>query len=168
MAISASVLPEFEHEMASTRKILAIVPEGDAAWRPHPKSTSIGALALHLSNIPHWTSATLERTELDLAPPGGPTYDPPKFESIAKALADFDHHVAHGKQLIASATDADWMTPWTFKFAGQTRFTLPRVAVLRSFVMSHMIHHRGQMTVYLRLRDVPLPSIYGPTADEGM
>jgi uncharacterized damage-inducible protein DinB len=168
MAISASLLPEFEHEMANTRKILAIVPEADVAWKPHPKSTSLGALALHLSNIPHWTSATLERTELDLAPPGGPPYDPPKFQSVAKALADFDNHVARGKELIAGASDADWMVNWSLKLGGKTMFSLPRVAVIRSFVMSHMIHHRGQMTVYLRLKEIPLPSIYGPTADEQM
>ena len=168
MAISASVLPEFEHEMASTRKILAIVPEADVDWKPHPKSTSLGALALHLSNIPHWSSVTLERTELDLSPPGGPAYDPPKFQSIAKALAQFDANVTAGKAAIQAANDADWMVPWSLKFGGKTIFSMPRVAVMRSFVMSHMIHHRGQMTVYLRLRDVPLPGIYGPSADEQM
>jgi uncharacterized damage-inducible protein DinB len=168
MAISASLLPEFAQEMANTRKILAIVPEADVAWKPHPKSTSLGELALHLSTIPHWTAPTLERTELDLAPPGGPPYDPPQFQSVAKALADFDHHVARGKELIASASDADWTVSWSLKFGGKTLFTQPRAVVIRSFVLSHMIHHRGQMTVYLRLRDVPLPSIYGPTADENM
>jgi uncharacterized damage-inducible protein DinB len=168
MAISTSILPEFEHEMANTRKILAIVPEGEAGWKPHPKSTSLGQLALHLSNIPHWTSVTIERTELDLAPPDGPRYEPPKFQSLAKSLAAFDDNVARGKAAIAGASDADWMVPWSLKFGGNTIFTLPRVAVLRSFVLSHMIHHRGQMTVYLRLRDVPLPGIYGPSADEQM
>ena len=167
MAISASVLPEFEHEMANTRKILAIVPEVDVAWKPHPKSTSLGALALHLSNIPHWASVTLEQTELDLAPPGGPPYDPPKFESVAKALDAFDANVSAGKSAIAAASDADWMVPWSLKHGGKTIFSLPRVAVMRSFVLSHMIHHRGQMTVYLRLRNVSLPGIYGPSADSG-
>jgi uncharacterized damage-inducible protein DinB len=165
MTISASLLPEFEHEMANTRKILAVVPESETSWKPHPRSYSLGALALHLSNIPHWTSVTLDRTELDLAPPDGPPYDPPQFHSVAKALAEFDANVIQGRKAITAAADADWMVPWSLKHGGHTVFTLPRVAVMRSFVMSHMIHHRGQLTVYLRLRDVPLPGIYGPSAD---
>ena len=168
MPISTGLLPEFEREMASTRKILAVVPESDTDWKPHPKSTSIGELALHLSNIVRWAAFTFDRTELDLAPPGGPPFEPPKFISVAKALAEFDTNVTTGKAAIASASDADWMVPWSLKFGGNILFTMPRVAVMRSVVMNHMIHHRGQMTVYLRLRDVKLPGIYGPTADEDM
>jgi uncharacterized damage-inducible protein DinB len=168
MAISDKFLPEFVSEMATTRRVLVAAPEAAAKWKPHPKSYSMGDLALHLSNIPHWTSATFDRTELDLAPPDGPPYDPPRFVSMEKALADFDRNVEEGKRALAAASDADWAVPWSLKFGGRTIFTRPRTEVMRSFVMSHMIHHRGQMTVYLRLREVPVPPVYGPTADQDM
>jgi len=165
MAIAQSLLPEFAHEMATTRKLLGLVPAAHAHWKPHPKSTSLGELAMHLGNIPSWTAATLQQTELHLNPPGGPAWTTPKFESVAMLLQAFDDNVAAGQAAIAAASDTDFMVPWTLKNAGEVVFTLPRIATLRSFVISHMIHHRGQFTVYLRLRDVPLPSVYGPTAD---
>ena len=166
MSIAQTILPEFDHETANTRKILERVPEEHVAWKPHAKSYSLGDLALHLANLPVWVPITLKQSELDIDPSGG---GPPKrvWESRAALLKTFDENVAAARGVIAETSDAEMMKPWTFKKAGKVQFTQPKVAVLRSFVMSHSIHHRGQLTVYLRLKDVPLPFLYGPTADEG-
>lgn len=166
MSIAQSVLPEFDHEMAATRTILSRVPESRASWKPHPKSMALGDLATHLANIPMWVSMTLKETELDINPPGGGGYVPPKFEGQEALLAAFDGNVGGARAAIANSSDADFMVPWSLKNGGQTVFTMPRAAVLRTFVLNHLIHHRGQLTVYLRLNDVPLPNLYGPTADE--
>jgi uncharacterized damage-inducible protein DinB len=166
MAIKDTILPELNHEMATTRKLLERVPEDRKDWQPHPKSMSLGKLSQHLATLPGWVMATMKQTELHMNPPEGPPFTPPVFESKAAALATFDQLVREGREAIAAAEDADFMVPWTFKNAGHTVFTLPRVAVLRSFVINHIIHHRGQLSVYLRLNDVPVPSIYGPSADE--
>ena len=168
MAIKDSILPEFDHEMATTRKLLERVPEDRKDWQPHPKSMTLGRLSQHLATLPNWVGATMNQTELHMNPPGGPAYTPPEFSSTASALATFDENVKAGREAIAAAEDKDFMVPWTFKNADHTIFTMPRVAVLRSFVTNHIIHHRGQLSVYLRLNDVPVPSIYGPSADESM
>jgi uncharacterized damage-inducible protein DinB len=168
MAIKDSILPEFDHEMATTRKLLERVPEDKKDWQPHTKSMSLGRLSQHLATLPQWVVKTMKETELDMNPPGGPGFKPPEFESTASALATFDENVRTGREAIAAAEDKDWMVSWSLKNGGQTIFTLPRVAVLRSFVTNHVIHHRGQLSVYLRLNDVPVPSIYGPSADEAM
>jgi uncharacterized damage-inducible protein DinB len=168
MAIKESILPEFDHEMATTRRLLERIPEQDAGWQPHAKSMTLGKLGIHLATLPAWGVTTMNETELHMNPPGGAAFQMPTFETTAGALALFDENVANTRAAIAAASDADFMVPWTFKNAGHTVFTLPRVAVLRSFVVNHVIHHRGQLSVYLRLRDVPIPSIYGPTADEPM
>ena len=165
MPIAQALLPEFDHEMASTRAVLERIPEAKVSFRPHPKSWTLGELGLHLANLPTWATMTLTLPELDLAPPGGPGFKSPKFESAAASVRLLDENVAKARALIAAATDADLVTMWSLKNAGVTVFTLPRLAVLRSMVLSHMIHHRGQLTVYLRMCDVPLPPIYGPTAD---
>ncbi len=166
MAIKDSILPEFDHEMKTTRKLLERIPEQKADWQPHAKSMSLGHLGVHLSQLPIWGMFTMKQTELDLSPPGGPPYKTPDFESTAALLAAFDDHVKQSREAISSASDSDFMVPWTLKNAGQTIFTMPRVACLRTFVVNHVIHHRGQLSVYLRLNDVPVPSIYGPSADE--
>ncbi len=166
MAIAEVFLPEFEHEMASTRKLLEIVPTDNPTWKPHPKSSTISGLALHLANLPSWAKMTLTEDELDLNPPSGPVWIPPAYESREKTLETFDRFVAEAREIIAATSDEEMMKPWTLKSGGHAIFTLPRAAVLRTFVLSHIIHHRGQLDVYLRMNDVPLPSIYGPTADE--
>lgn len=165
MAIAESILPEFDHETATTRTLLERVPEGKAAWKPHAKSMSLGELAIHVASIPLWAKTTLRDTEFDVNPPGGPSYKPPTFGSTAQMLATYDEAVKAARALLASTSDAEFMTPWALKNGGKTIFSLPRAGVLRSFVLNHAIHHRGQLSVYLRLLDVPLPSIYGPTAD---
>jgi uncharacterized damage-inducible protein DinB len=165
MAIKDALLPEFDHEMQVTRAHLAVVPEAKADWKPHAKSMSLGQLARHIAEVPGWVGVTLGATEMDLNPPGGPAYVPPKFEGTARSLEVFDAAVAQGRAMIAAASDADFMVTWSLKNAGKVAMSMPRAAVLRSFVMNHMIHHRGQLTVYLRQLEVPVPSSYGPTAD---
>jgi uncharacterized damage-inducible protein DinB len=168
MSIAQSFLPEFDQEAAVTRQLLARVPEAQAAWKPHDKSMSLGRLAIHVATIPDWVVPTLTTPELDLNPPGGEGYTPQQFTSVAETLAAFDRSVAKARELLSVASDQTLLEPWSLKSAGRTFFTMPRVAVLRSMVFNHMIHHRGQLSVYLRLQDVPLPSIYGPTADNPM
>ena len=167
MAISQALLPEFDHEMANTRKILERVPEHKLDWKPHAKSMTMGGLATHVAQIPSWAVETINRTELDIAPPGQPPYRATMAESRRQLLETFDKHVADARSAIAAASDAHLMQNWTLLAGGKTIFTMPRVAVLRSMVMNHGIHHRAQLGVYLRLNDVPIPGMYGPSADEG-
>ncbi len=166
MSIAQSLLPEFDHELATTRKHLERTPFADASWQPHPKSMTLGALASHLVEVPTWIVPTLTRTELDLNPPGGPPYTPLVFDRLPQLLAAFDDTVKQGRAALAATRDADFLVPWSLKSGGETIMTMPRIAVIRSFVMNHLIHHRGQFTVFLRLRNVPLPQTYGPSADE--
>ena len=165
MAIAESMLPEFDHETATTRTLLERVPDSKAAWKPHPKSMSLGELAMHVANIAAWTPVTLKQTEFDTNPPGGQTYTSPKYESTTQMLAAYDEGVKAARAMLAAATDGEMMVPWALKSGGKTIFNMPRAGVFRSFIMNLAIHHRGQLSVYLRLCDVPLPSIYGPTAD---
>lgn len=164
MAILDALLPEFDHEMATTRRLLERVPEDKFAWKPHEKSMTLGALAGHLANLPYWCSATLDVTELDLD-----TYvdQRPKLPiSRVALLEEFDQKVATARTKLTEATDASFSARWTLKKGDQVMFTMPRISAIRGFVMNHSIHHRGQLSVYLRLNDVPLPPMYGPTADE--
>jgi uncharacterized damage-inducible protein DinB len=165
MPITDSLLPEFDHEMASTRRMLAAVPGGDAEWKPHPKSSALGELAAHIATLPLWGRFTLERTELDLGIPANAALARTPFTTTPELLDRFDRNVRDARTALAAATDADMAVVWTLKNGGATVLSMPRAAVLRGFVLSHMIHHRAQLSVYLRLRDVPLPSLYGPTAD---
>lgn len=163
MSISSSLLPEFDQELATTRRLLALVRDADLAFRPHPRSWTLGELALHLANLPWWATLTLEGTEFDVNPPGGLAAR--KVESSTATLHAFDENVARARSALARTADADLLLAWTLKSGGKSLFSMPRVAVLRGFVLNHLIHHRGQLTVYLRMCDVPLPPIYGPTAD---
>ena len=166
MAIKESILPEFDHEMGATRRLLERVPDADLTWAPHEKSYTLGQLAGHLANLPRWAMIACDSAFYDMAAAGedGRSKEP---ASTADVLRQFDANVTAARRRIEEQTDASLLSPWTLKQGDHEMFTIPKVAVLRSFVMNHMIHHRGQMTVYLRLRNVPLPSIYGPTADEG-
>ena len=166
MAIKDSLLPEFDHEMATTRRLLERVPEASFAWKPHERSMSLGQLAGHIANLPAWCSTTLETTTLDLDAAGLPATRVHMPESHAVLMRDFDAKVAAARALIVARTDAELLVPWTLTRGTQEFFTMPRISAVRSFVMNHLIHHRGQLTVYLRLQNVPLPPIYGPTADE--
>ena len=167
MAIAHSLLPEFDMEMASTRKTLERVPDGKFEFKPHPKYGSMGWLAAHLANLPLWAVMTLKDDSLDIAPAGGQPFQLPAPKNKQEVLELFDQHVADARKGIAAATDEQLMRPWSLLKTGQTIMTMPKIAVLRSFVLNHIIHHRAQMGVYLRLNDIPVPSIYGPSADEG-
>lgn len=163
MAMVDVLLPEFDREMANTRRYLERVPDGHFAWKPHAKSRSLGNLAHHLATIPANVGRTMDADSLDLS-----TARPAAAESATQKelLATFDQIVATSRAKLAAATDAQLMLPWTLKFGPKTVFTMPKAAVLRAIVFSHTIHHRGQLGVYLRLKDVPVPAIYGPSADE--
>ena len=165
MAIKDALLPEFDHEMATTRRVLERVPDTEFSWKPHEKSMTLGRLAAHIANIPYWCSVTLETTvfELDSLPPDTQRK---LAETQGELVKEFDGKVRAARTLIAASTDAEFLAPWTLKKGGQEMFTMPRISAVRGFVMNHLIHHRGQLTVYLRLKNVPIPPIYGPTADE--
>lgn len=165
MAIAESILPEYDHETATTRGLLERVPADKAEWKPHVKSMSLGQLAMHIANLPQWAFITLERKEFDPHLPDGTPLRGPSFESVPRLLETYDANVSAARALLVRTTDGEFMVQWTLKNAGKTLFSMPRVAVLRSFVLNHAVHHRGQLSVYLRLLDVPLPNIYGPTAD---
>ncbi len=167
MPINQALLPEFDHEMANTRKTLERVPEDRFAWKPHEKSFSMVALSTHLATLPSWAAITVQKESFDVAPEGEP---PPRSEpakSVPDLLERFDRNVAAAREALAAASDEDLMKSWTLLKGGKTVFTLPRIAALRSFVLNHNVHHRAQLGVYLRLNDIPVPSIYGPSADEG-
>ena len=166
MPIAQSLLGEFDHEMATTRKVLAAVPEGRNDWKPHPRSMTLGRLAGHVAELPGWGTTTMEQTELDFRPASGPPIQPGVFTTREATLRLFDANVAKARAALAAGSDADYMVPWTLKAGGQIIFTMPRIAVIRSFVMNHLIHHRAQLGVYLRLNDIPIPGSYGPSADE--
>lgn len=165
MAMKDALLPEFDHEMATTRRLLDRVPEAEFAWKPHDRSMALGQLAAHIVNLPHWCSGIVDATvfDLDALPSDTRPTLPPSREALT---AEFDSKVSIARAQLARATDAELMTAWTLKKGGEEMFTLPRISAIRSFVMNHLIHHRGQLSVYLRLKNVPLPPIYGPTADE--
>lgn len=165
MTLAEVLLPEFDREVATTRRVLERVPDGALDWRPHPRSMTLGALASHLGELGHWGQATVDLAGVDLEqmarPPG---WTPPA--SRAALLEAFDRHMTGARSALAGKTDAELMAPWTLRRGGQEFFTMPKATCLRTFVLNHLVHHRGQLTVYLRLLDVPLPSIYGPSADE--
>ena len=166
MAIKDALLPEFDHEMANTRKTLERFPENKSSWKPHEKSMTMGRLAGHLAELPGLVIPALTTESMDFMPPGGPPMKPTIATSTAELLALFDKNIAAARATLAAATDEQMMTQWTLMAGGKTIFSLPRVAVIRGMVLNHVIHHRGQFSVYLRLNDIPVPSIYGPSADE--
>ena len=168
MTIKDALLPEFDQEMANTRKTLERVPEDKFAWKPHPKSFSMISLATHIATMTGWTVDTMTKESFDISPPGAPPYKEEPAASRAQLLERFDKSVSGARAALASAGDEDFLKNWTLQAGGHTLFTMPRIACVRTFVMNHVIHHRAQMGVYLRLNDVPVPSIYGPSADEGM
>ncbi len=160
MTPSDTLLNEFDQEMAATRRVIARVPDDNPEWKPHPKSFPVAHLAQLLAWMPGWIGQTLTSTGLDLA--SGSGYSVERTETL---LAMFDENVRTSRDAIAAAKDTDYAVPWSLTMQGKVLFTLPRGAVVRQHI-SHLSHHRGQMTVYLRLLDVPVPSVYGPTADE--
>ncbi|HEU4453236.1 MAG TPA: DinB family protein [Longimicrobium sp.] len=159
-------LGDFEHELAQTRRVLERVPDDRFDFKPHPKSFSIGHLATHLANLPFWLISILSDDEFDLAtvPPTDPATLPTTRDAV---LAKFDENVATVRAAFDAADDEALLRPWTLRKGEHVVMTVPRAAAIRTIGISHMVHHRGQMTLYLRLLDIPVPGIYGPSADEG-
>ena len=166
MSLSQSLLPEFDHEMANTRRVLERIPADKLTWKAHPKSNTIGWVGMHLAEIPGWADEVLSQDSMDVAPVGGQPYRTPAATSCQNILDRFDKNVAAARAAIAATSDERFMQPWSLLMAGKALFTMPRAAVLRSFVLSHNIHHRAHLCVYLRLNDIPVPALYGPSADE--
>lgn len=166
MAIKDALLPEFDIEMKKTRKCLERVPEDKFSWRPHEKSMPLGRLVSHLADIPNYGTATITLDSLDVAPPGGEPRKTPQHATRQALLDAFDNSVGEARSHIEAASDEDLRKPWSLLAGGKTIFSSPRAGVLRTFMLSHLIHHRAQLGVYLRLNNVPVPSIYGPSADE--
>lgn len=165
MPLKDRMLAELGQEMATTRRVLERVPEKRAAWQPHPKSKTLGELAVHLARIPGWIASVAEAPSFDMAPAGGRPPDP-VFESTTRLLQTFDGNVAAVRSALARTSDDDLATPWTMQRGGKDLMRITRAEVFRVLLLNHMIHHRGQLTVYLRLNDVPLPIVYGRSADE--
>jgi len=164
MSLSSSFLGELDYEMANTRKALERVPTDKLKWQPHAKSMTLGRLASHIAEMSIWGTRTIRTTEYDFAVGGRLRTDLPSTREILEA---FDKNLAEARETVAAAGDDALREKWTLRRGDQVVFSLPRIAVLRSMVLNHIIHHRGQLTVYLRLNDVPVPGLYGPSADEG-
>jgi len=166
MSISQSLLPEYDQEMQNTRKVLERVPEDRPDYKPHPKSMPLARLAGHVAELPGWAVNTINLDALDLTPASGEGFKPTFMTTREQLLATFDKNVAEARAAIAAATDEHLGKTWKLIFKGNTVLEMPRAAVLRSVVMNHIIHHRAQLGVYLRLNDVAVPGMYGPSADD--
>ena len=167
MTIGQNMLAEFDEEMKNTRRVLERCPDEKWNWKPHEKSGTLGWLACHVATVPEWITMTINTEELDYAPVNGPSYQPPKIENRAQLLAAFDKGSAEARAALAKVSDAEMAKGWKLLAGGQEIFTMPRVACIRGMCLNHLIHHRAQLTVYFRLVGVPVPGLYGPSADEG-
>lgn len=166
MNYADTILPEFDQEMANTRKVLEQVPVDKLDWRAHPKSNTIGWNANHLAELPGWIPGTLAELEWDMAPVGGERYQSPKLDTRQEILELFDENVAAAREAIANVADEELGKMWSLLEGGKPLFTMPRTAVIRNFVLNHTIHHRAILCVYLRLNDIRVPGMYGPSGDE--
>jgi uncharacterized damage-inducible protein DinB len=165
VTLKETLLSEFDDEVALTRRLLDRLPDAEFSWRPHERSMSLGGLATHLAQIPHWGTSILQHDGYDLDSSAATTVEQ---HSRADVLQTFDRHSAEVRRTLAERTDAELTAPWTLRSDGHLVMSMPRVSALRRFLLNHLVHHRGQLTVYLRLHNVPLPPLYGPSADEGM
>ena len=166
MSLSQAILPEFDHEMSNTRKVLERVPEDKLNWRIHEKSNTIGWVAMHLAGIPGWADICLNQDHFDVAPLDSEPMRTVAATSKQEILDCFDKNLPAAREAIASTSDDQFSKPWTLMQGGEPVFTMPRAAILRSFVLNHNIHHRAHLCVYLRVNEVPVPALYGPSADE--
>src|SRR5580692_8866684 len=162
MPIAQMLLPEFDQEMANTRKMLERVPDGKFDYKPHEKSMALGRLAGHTAEMPSWVAGTLKFERMDFTGEEKP-FSPATRQEILDA---FDKNVVDAREALSKASDEDLMKVWTLTYKGQQIFAMPRAAVLRTMVLSHLIHHRSQLGVYLRLNNIEIPGMYGPSADE--
>ena len=166
MSISQSLLPEFDQEAVTTRKLLERVPADKFGWKPHEKSMTMGRLATHVAELVGWMSTILTTEKLDFAPPGGQPYVAYEPKSTPDLVAFFDKSVTETRAALAKATDQEMMQSWSLLSGGKVLFTMPRIACVRGMSMNHVVHHRGQLSVYLRMNNIPVPAMYGPSADD--
>ncbi len=166
MTYAEALLPEFDQEMANTRKVLERIPDDKLDWQAHPKSHTIGWNANHVADIPNWLVQVLTRPSFDIAPVGGEKYPFPKLASRDEILGLFDRNVAAARKAITEAKDEDMGQMWSLEQGGQTFFSMPRAAAVRGMILNHLMHHRAHLCVYLRLNDIPVPGMYGPSGDE--
>lgn len=166
MPFKDTLLPEFDMEMDNTRRTLERVPDDKFAWQPHAKSGTLGWLATHIATIPEWAKMTMEQDSVNLAPAGDSAYVPPNPSNRKEMLELFDKNRTEARAALAGADDAAYAKPWALLMGEKELFREPRAAVLRRMVLNHLIHHRGQLTMYFRLLGVPVPGLYGPSADE--
>jgi uncharacterized damage-inducible protein DinB len=164
MSIAQTLLPEFDNEMRNTRRALERVRPEALGIRPHEKSWTLGELATHIARLPSWVVSTLTSDEFDMTG----VERGKAIDSVDEILAEFDRNVAEAKAALAETSDERFMSPWTLKQGERVVFSMPKAAVVRSFSFNHIIHHRGQLTVYLRLAGLKVPGMYGPSADEAM
>ena len=164
--IAQSLLPEWDQEFSTTRQHLERIPGDRLKWSPHDKSMTLGQLGGHLANLVNWGAAAIEEDEFDLAPTDGAEFSQPSYETVDEILEAFDANVKKARDIIENTTDETFMKSWALKKGGETLFEMPKVTMIRAFVLNHTIHHRGQLSVYLRLCDCTVPQSYGPTADE--
>lgn len=164
MGMNQAIIAELQHESATTRTVLERIPTEKFGFQPHEKSMEFGQLASHIAEMYLWFGSTLTETELDFEKMD---YQPFRAATTEELLETFDKNVAMAVELLENSSDEDLMVNWTMKTGEKIHFSLPRIQVVRSFILNHIVHHRGQASVYLRLNDIPVPSIYGPSADEG-
>lgn len=160
--INYGLLREYKHECESTRKLLSVVPFDNPNWKPHEKSMTLSELAIHIADLPNWVPVTLERDVLDFAKE---EYKPKTATSTEELLKIHDDAVDAAIKSLTAATDERFMENWTMRNGDKVYFTMQKIAVVRAFAFNHVYHHRGQLTVYLRLLNIPVPGMYGPTAD---
>ncbi len=166
MSIAESLLPEFDHEMDGTRRVIERVTDSILDWKAHQKSNTVSWVASHLADIPSWTDICVNHDSYDVNPPGGQPDQVKELGSVAEILDALDQNVAAAREVIAAAADDQFFKSWSLLQGGQVQMTMPRIAVVRSFILNHNIHHRAHLCVYLRLNDIPVPGLYGPSADD--
>ncbi len=166
MQLNELFLDELEKEAATTRRTLERVPEGRNDWKPHEKSMPLGYLAAHIASLPEWIALTINQDELDFSAPESGRYIPRPVATAVELVRELDRSVAKARDALVNTTDDHLMKPWRFVAGGRVMSEDARYRVIRDTVLNHLCHHRAQLTVYLRLNEVPVPSIYGPSADE--
>lgn len=162
--IATGLIAELEQEAATTRKVLERVPADKFDWKPHEKSMPMGRLAVHVAEMHGWTKPTVEDPELDFAKMDYKPFEPKTTEEL---VAHLDKNVNEAIEVLKTISDDGWHDEWSLRNGEQVYFTIPKIAVMRGMVLNHIVHHRGQLSVYLRLNDIPVPAMYGPSADEG-
>ena len=166
MSIGESLLPELDHEMGGTRRVLERITDSILDWKCHERSNTIGWVASHLAEIPGWTKVCVNEDSFDIAPPGQPRYETTVLSSTAEIIELFDKNAAEAREVIAAAKDSQFLQSWSLLAGGEVQVTMPRLTVVRNYILNHSIHHRAHLCVYLRLNDLPVPGLYGPSADD--